>query len=462
MSPRLTAWRALVRRYREHFCWYWKQRHAMTPPALKQEEAEFLPAAVALQLAPVSPTARWTARILMLMVLFILLWAVLGKVDIIVSASGKIIPSERAKTIAAVETARVAAIYVTDGQTVRAGQPLLMLDSQVLEHEELRAAVDQDSGTLQVARSRALLASLAAGHPVALGDTDGVAAGKVEQARAQLESQWHNVASRLQDLDGEIARYAMQVPIARQREQNYRQLAQNHDVAVNDWHQKEQERIELEGKLADARHQREAFIAETRKNTADELSQGLKQQQESQQDRLRAGAQKNQFRLTAPVDGTVQQLNVHTLGGVVSAAQPLMVIVPAQSQVEIEAIVENKDIGFIRQGQRAAVKVEAYDYTRYGMVQGVVSWVARDAMNAGSAETGAAPAAASAEAAKPQASQYAIHVRLDRKTIDVDGREVALRPGMSTSIEIKTGSRRVIDYFLSPLIQNGHESLNER
>ena len=465
MSLRLrhTAWCELVKRYRSHFAYFWKQRHALTPPALKAEEAEFFPAALALQLAPVSPTARWTARLLMAIIVFLVLWSVFGKVDIIVSASGKIIPSSHAKTIASVETARVSQIYVTDGQAVRAGAPLLVLDTQIIDHEKMRAAVGQDTAALQVARSRALLASLSANKFTELSDAGNIAAEKVTDARRQLASQWLSVESRLQDLDGEINRYSLQLPLVRQRVQNYKDLAQNHDVSVSSWQEKEQEKIELEGKLADARHQREAYIAETRKKTEDELNEGLRQQAEAHQDVERADAHKTQLQLTAPVDGTVQQLAVHTLGGVVTAAQPLMVIVPKQNQVEIEAMVENKDIGFVHKGQHAAVKIEAFDYTKYGMMQGEVNYVSRDAMNAGAASPGDNPPASHGEnAPKAQNSQYAIHIRLDQKTMDIDGEPSALRPGMSASIEIKTGSRRVIEYFLSPLIQHTHESLNER
>ncbi|WP_310608235.1 HlyD family efflux transporter periplasmic adaptor subunit [Buttiauxella brennerae] len=463
LKLRFAASCELMKRYRSHFSWFWKQRHAFTPPPLKADEAEFLPAALALQLAPVSPTARWTARLLMVLIAFLVLWSFFGKVDIIVSASGKIIPSAHTKTIASVETARVERIDVKDGQTVRAGELLLVLDTQIIDHEKMRAKVDQDAATLQVARSRALLDSMTANKFTVLSDIQNIPPEMVSDARQHLTSQWQSVESRLHDLDGEITRYSMQLPIVRERAQSYKDLAQNHDVSVTSWQEKEQDKIELEGKLADARHQRESFIAETRKKTEDELNEGLRQQAESHQDVQRASAHKTQLQLTAPVDGTVQQLAVHTVGGVVTAAQPLMVIVPQQNQVEIEAIVENKDIGFIHKGQHAAVKIEAFDYTRYGMMQGEVTYVSRDAMNAGASGAGeSAPANHGEDAQKAQNSQYAIHIKLANKTMVIDGEPSALKPGMSASIEIKTGSRRVIEYFLSPLIQHSHESLNER
>lgn len=463
LKHRYAAWRELLGHYREHFKWFWKRRHSLTPPALNANEAEFLPAALSLQLAPVSPTARWTARILIMLVLSLLLWACLGKVDIIVSATGKIVLSERTKTIASVETARIAKILVDDGQKVRAGQPLLVLDTGMIEHEQQRAEVDHDMATLQVLRSRVLLASVDAGKLLPLSGTEGISASNVELSRQQLADQWANVTSKLRDLDGQISRYQQQLPLVSQRAKNYRDLAQNRDVAVSAWQEKEMDRIELEGKLADARHQRASFLAETRKNTAEELNTGLKQQQIAFQDIQRAAAHKSELEILAPVDGIVQQLAAHTVGGAVSATTPLMMIVPEHSQIEIEAVVANKDVGFIKKGQKVAVKIEAYDYTKYGMVNGVVNYISRDAMNAGSDNIAKKPdSEQQSNNQQLQASEYTVHVQIDRNSLLVDGTPALFRPGMSTSIEIKTGSRRVIDYFLSPLIQHTHESLNER
>ncbi|WP_064519647.1 HlyD family efflux transporter periplasmic adaptor subunit, partial [Buttiauxella gaviniae] len=337
-------------------------------------------------------------------------------------------------------------IFVQDGQAVRAGEPLMTLDTHIIDHEQKRAEVDHDMALLQVARSRALLDSVATGKLVQLNGTDGITADKVADARNQLNGQWLSFVTRLQDLNGEVARYSQQMPLVSQRAENYRELAKNHDVSITSWQEKEQDSVELRGKLTDAQHQRDNFMAETRKKTEEELTEAIRQQAESQQDVMRANAHKKLLQITAPVDGIVQQLAVHTVGGVVTAAQPLMVVVPEQNQVEIEAIVENKDIGFIHKGQKAAVKIEAFDYTKYGMMSGEVTYVSRDAMNAGSSNVTDESAKSSADNSndepKPQNSQYSIHIQLAHKSMNIDGENVALKPGMSTSIEIKTGSRR--------------------
>lgn len=151
------------------------------------------------------------------------------------------------------------------------------------------------------------------------------------------------------------------------------------------------------------------------------------------------------MRLTSPVDVTVQQLIVHTIGGVVTPAQPVMVIVPRDKALEVEAFVENKDIGFVKPNQDAEVKIETFQYTKYGTVHARVTSVSHDAIND-----------------DKRGLIYSIRVKMEKAAIDVDGTWVRLSPGMAVSVEIKTGKRRVIEYFLSPLLQHAAESLRER
>ncbi len=462
---RLLAWLELVDRYRQHVVHFWARRHEVTPPDLKEHESEFLPSALALQMAPVSPAGRWVARILLALLLVLLLWSVLGKMDIIVNATGKIIPSERSKTIASVETARVNGLFVEEGQSVVAGDLLIELDTRMSDRERDKAVGDRETAQLQVARSRALLTSIEADKLVPMVGVEGVSAERVADARQHLKSQWQDFKSKLTRLDGALARYKRQLPLITERANDYKVLARDHDVSLHAWQEKEQEKIELEGNLADAANQRRAHIAETRKNAEDALNEGVRQAHSSGQDAERAAAHSDLLRLKAPVAGTVQQLTVHTVGGVVQSAQPIMVIVPRQHQVEIEAFIENKDVGFVVEGQRAQVKIETFDYTKYGTVSGRVSHVSRDAIEPNTQTGSGASSLAHQDDTKkdlPKGPVYAVKVVLDDSSMTIDGRKVSLTPGMSVSIEIKTGSRRIIDYFLSPLMQHAHESFNQR
>jgi hemolysin D len=168
-------------------------------------------------------------------------------------------------------------------------------------------------------------------------------------------------------------------------------------------------------------------------------------------------------------DGTVQQIAIHTVGGVVTPAQQLMVIVPADSRLEIEAMVPNKDIGFVAAGQPAEIKVDTFNFTKYGLLHGQVLNVSQDAIVRDKANAAGAGTSASAdtspEAAGAKGGQdlvYAARVSLDRTAMDVDGRMVNLAPGMAVTVEIKTGTRRVIEYLLSPLLRYKQEALRER
>ncbi len=151
------------------------------------------------------------------------------------------------------------------------------------------------------------------------------------------------------------------------------------------------------------------------------------------------------MQLTAPVDGTVQQLAVHTVGGVVTPAQALMAIVPRDNPLEVEAFLENKDIGFIKPNQDAEVKIETFQYTKYGTIHAKVSSVSHDAISD-----------------EKRGLVYSTRVKMAKSHIRVDGTPVALSPGMAVSVEIKIGKRRVIEYFLAPFIEHTHESLRER
>jgi hemolysin D len=462
---RLLACRELVERYQQHVAHFWARRHEVTPPDLKAHESEFLPSALALQMAPVSPAGRWVARILLSLLLALLLWSVLGKMDIIVNATGKIIPSDHSKTIASVETARVNGLFVKEGQSVVAGDLLIELDTRMSDREQDKATGDRQTALLQVARSGALLASIEAKRLVPMVGVQGVSAERVVDAQHHLESQWQDFEAKLTRLDGEIARYKRQLPLVTQRVNDYKALARDHDVSLHACMEKEQEQIELEGILADFTNQRRTHITETRKNAEDALNEGVRVAQSSGQDAERAAAHSDLLHLKAPVAGTVQQLTVHTVGGVVQSAQPIMVIVPRQHQVEVEAFIENKDVGFVTEGQHAQVKIETFDYTKYGTVSGRVSHVSRDAIESNTQMgTGASVQAHLDDTKKdlPKGPMYAIKVVLDQSAMIIDGRQVALTPGMSVSIEIKIGSRRIIEYFLSPLMQHAHESFNQR
>jgi hemolysin D len=442
---RMQARWALARRYREVFAHFWTARHELDPPPHRPVEAEFLPEALALQVSPVSPVGRLVAYVLMGLTAAALAWATLGQVDIVVNATGRVIPSARTQAIAAVEVASVRAIHVRDGEHVHAGELLVELDASVDEAQRTKAEGALRQARLQAARARAMLASLQAGHRLPMAPVAGSQPVEWQAEERHFIGQYEDFAAKLSAVDGEIRHYADALPLASQQEDDYEALTRTHDVAEHAYLQKKQMRVDLESALRDARNRREELVAETRRTALDAASEGERLADDAAQDVARTSASIRLLKLVAPVDGTVQQSSVFTVGGVVPAAQTLMQIVPDDKSVEIEATLKNRDAGFVEAGQPVAVKVAAYDYTKYGTAAGTVARVAHDSTQDDKHDY-----------------VYTVSVGLPRPTMRVDGREVALSPGLDVDLEIKTGRQRVIEYLLSPLIRHEHESLHER
>jgi hemolysin D len=427
------------------FAYHWRNRRAVYRKSYTAEEADFLPASLALIERPVSPTARITGLSLVLLVVSIVVWSLVAHVDIIVSATGKIIPSGRTKTIASVEVASVRAIHVVEGQRVHAGDLLIELDARMFEADERKAQAEVNAARIEIARSEAMIDALDRDRPPALRPVPETSPEDYQQAIYDVRGRYLDYKAKLAELDGEIHRYALALPLTQQRADTYAELVKTHDVSATAWSEKRQEVVDLDGQLTQAQNSRASLIAQTRREALDSLTDAETKASRAMQDVARARSEVRLLALRAPVDGSVQQLTVHTVGGVVGTAQPLMLIVPRDDTIEIEGFVENKDIGYVRAGQSAAVKIDAFDYTKYGMVHGRVVFVSNDAVDD-----------------QKLGSVYETHVRLTASSILVDGRQATLTPGMTVQVEIKTGTRRVIEYVVSPLLRHGHESLNER
>src|SRR5437868_1986013 len=207
--------------------------------------------------------------------------------------------------------------------------------------------------------------------------------------------------------------------------------------------------------------------AEYRRILFDELTKAEQKAAGLAQDVIKAERKAKLQILTAPVDGVVQQLAVHTIGGVVTPAQPLAVVVPRDSELEIEAMVSNRDIGFVFAGQDAEIKVDTFNFTRYGLLHGTVVSVSRDAIvkdkppeRNGAAKQGGALAESSEPAG--QELLYTARVALQGTQMQIEDKIVNLAPGMAVTVEIKTGQRRIIEYVMAPLLRYRQESLRER
>lgn len=463
----------LLSRYAKVFVLAWQRRHETDSPALKAHEAQFLPAAIALRDTPVHPAPRIAIWLALFFAFIALLWAVFGRIDVVATAAGKIIPNDHTKIIQPLETAMVKAIHVRDGQEVQAGQLLIDLDATSAAADSERLRNEALSNRLETMRILAMLSALSDGHSPALGKVEGVDITRMASEQNQLRGQYSEYQARRQQLEAEIARrqaelisvqeqvrkLELTVPIVRKRAEDYRRLVKENFISEHGYLEREQTRIEQEQDLAasraktaeiraallEAQRQQATLAAETRRLLLDQQNQASQKAEALKQELIKADQRSSQMHLTAPVAGSVQQLAVHTIGGVVTPAQPLMVIVPQNNTLEIEAWLPNKDIGFVNAGQEVEVKVETFPFTKYGTLDGIVINVSSDAIQNEKFDL-----------------VYSTRVKLVRDTLKLENRIVRLSPGMAVTVEVKTGTRRVIEYFLSPLIQYGQESLRER
>jgi len=434
---------------------------------------QFLPAALELQETPVSPLPRVIMGLLVSFAIIALVWALVGRIDVVAVAHGKLVPNDRTKIIQPIDTAAVRTIRVTDGQRVKAGDVLIELDSTQTHADAARLANELLSARLQAARARALLAALRDNRAAVLEPLAKVPAARLVEAQRLLDGQYDEFRARLAAIISEVTRreaelrstreavrkLELTLPIARQRALDYQDLVARNFVSRHGYLDKEQARIELEADLATGRSrieellstvqaghdQRAGLIAETRRIALDSLADGEQKATAWTQEVIKAESRSKLMTLTAPVDGIVQQLAVHTIGGVVTPAQPLMMLVPDDNPVEVEAYIENRDIGFVKPGHTAVVKIETFPFTKYGTINARVVSVASDAIQD-----------------EKRGLVFSARVALDQSALQVDQRTVKLSPGMAVTVEVKLAQRRVIEYFLAPFIQYRNESLRER
>lgn len=466
------------------------------PARRRDYELAFLPAALEIVETPPSPLGRAITWTIMAVFALAIAWACWAKIDIIAVAPGKIVPTGRSKVIQPFAVGVVRAIHVQDGESVKAGQLLIELDPTVNNAEVAHSKSDLLAAELDVARLKAALSDdadpLAAFHPPTDASPAMVAAERqlltdeTNEEKAKLAALDHQKAEKAADqaaIAGTIEKLTATVPMQQQRAEVRKYLMDRGLGSKLLYLQEQQDLVgnqkellvqkshyrEAQAALAALDEQRAEAVAEYRSDRSNELTKAEQTAAGLRQDLIKAEKLTGLQRLTAPVDGVVQQLSVHTVGGVVTPAQPLMVVVPSDSHLEIAAAVANRDIGFIHEGQAADIKVDTFSYTRYGLLHGVVESVSTDAIspdqpsgnppaNAG----GSTGTAANGNAGTSADPVYAARVSLDRSRMRIDDRMVNLTPGMAVTVEIKTGRRRVIDYLLSPLMRYGHDSLKER
>lgn len=455
--------------------------------ARQRQDAAFLPAALEIVETPASPLGRAIGATIVALIAAALAWSYFGQVDIIATAEGRIIPTGRSKVIQPYDTGVVRAIRVRDGQVVKVGDVLIELDptSDASDGRKLTYALAQDR--LDIGRLKSLLD----GHTVLALPSSVPDPRMVEVAQAQMDAQAAEHMAKLDTIDRQTAQKAAEgraikaavdklkasLPlISEQRDIRGALLGnqfgsrltylQTQQQVVETQHELEaqQQRQEENAEAASALlRQRTQVAAEYRKSLLADLAKAEVQAREHEEDIAKAAMRRELRTLRAPVAGTVQQLAVNTLGGIVTPAQPLLVIVPQGVGLEIEATLANRDVGFVHKGEEVAIKVETFDFTRYGLLHGRVDTVSQDVVAAnddgGAHNNGSRPAAADHATTQPF---YVAHIALHEAGIRTEQGIADLEPGMAVTAEITTGRRSILEFLLSPVTRMRKEALHER
>jgi hemolysin D len=348
----------------------------------------------------------------------------------------------------------------------------MKLDTTQAAADADKAAAARLDAELAAARANALLTSQRDDRMPVVSRVEDAPEDRMHDAQRQTEGVWLEYRDRrdaaraelrkgqaqLESARADVGRLAATAPLARQQADTYRALAADKYVARNDFLDKEQQALDKEHELTAQRSHADELVAAIaaqraqvestasvfRRDQLDELEKATQLLAQSRADEVKARTRESLLSLNAPVAGTIRQLSVHTLGGVVTTAQTLMDIVPNDA-LEVEARLQNKDVGFVQTGQRVAVKIEAFPYTRYGYLDGTVTDVSNDATQ--DSKLGLT---------------FPVRIRLRTNRIHVDNRWIMLSPGMAVTADIRTGTRSVIGYFFDPLLRTAQESMRER
>ena len=464
---------------------------AATSPVLALDafDREFLPAALELFETPPSPVRIAAIWVICSVFAIALAWSYFGWLDIYAVAQGRIHPNGRSKVVQPLEPGKVVAIVAENGRRVSAGDVLLELDptetgadreTQARDLESVRAEATRRRAAVEAARHGALK-SITVSYPLGTSEgtrtrEDGVLATDLAQltaTRASLLAQHAEHVATRQRLTASIAARSKLLALAKERVDMRETLNKRGSLSralVIDSLQLFETQMTTQvgesGQLAES----EASLTTIERKVEETMAQFMADQMQKltdaerravrlEQDLIKAQSKNERTTLRAPISGTVQQLAVTTVGQVVTSGQSLMTIVPVDGPIEIEALVQNEDIGFVEAGQPAVIKVEAFPFTRYGTIDGTVVRVSRDAVDEREANALSDPNASvrpqsSATAATPGRGQSLVFpatIRIGRPSMLIEGKEIPLSPGMAVIVEIRTGQRRAIDYVLSPL-----------
>jgi hemolysin D len=433
-----------------------------------------------------------------------LTWAYVGHVDVIATAQGKIEPTGKVKIVQPLQTGKVAQILARNGERVMAGQRIIELDATEAK-SQLDALVQQLAGLRAEAARRKVavalvseLKDIATDIPVPTiawseATSDVIRAreqGVLQKDLMQLQAELGSIESQIAQKTIDARSIAATISAQESLNQTLRDLATMQETLVSrqaaskaqwlaalqmlktqevtlttDLSQQADYLADIDVLRGEEAKVRGVFQADYMQKVAD----AERQADDLEHKVLQAQSQLDQMTLRSPIDGIVQASSVTTVGQVVTTGQELMRIVPAASTIDVEAYLPNEDVGFVHLGQQADVKVTAFPFTRYGTIPARVIGIGKDAISAADARQAIADPSHAATSTSgngipdnTDSLVFPIMVQLDASSIKVDGAMVDLSAGMGVTVEINTGSRRILEYLFSPIVEVTATAMHER
>lgn len=471
----------------------WRDRAKLGDGSKHQNLSEFMPAALELQESPPNPLVRWLAWVLIALFVLTLIWACIGKVDVVSSAEGKIIPGSRVKQIQPLTKGFVKAIHVKEGQFVNQGDALIELDRTITAADQARMQQEYHNASLNLAgaealqqflvNTSALKTSANAKHNLqpsmateielkvhaAIKPTETeilLHQQKTWEQWQQYQAQLSSLHSGLKKVQSEkignqetIKKLQQTLPMITKRAQaleglyaknmaseaEYLELEQQRIERVQDLAAQQQMQQQLNAAINEAQQQINALKADTLGKLLTQIADSRNQIATISEELVKATDMNDKQILYAPVSGYVQQLAINTIGGIVTEAQELMIIVPEEESLEVQVMLGNQDVGFVHKDMAAEIKIHTFPFTKYGLIDATVTHISDDAI-----------------IDEKLGLVYTMHLKMHKSTIRVEAKDVKLIPGMAVTAEVKTTQRRVIEYFLSPLLRYKQESIRER
>jgi HlyD family secretion protein len=439
--------------------------------------AAFRPAALRVLDSPPSPLRRAVLRTMLVLLLLAAFWVWLGRLDIVAVAEGRLVPRTLLKVVQPAEPGVVREILVDEGMHVVSGQTLLRLDAH-LNEADLRAFTAEVSQR-ELAQRRIDAELGDDDFDRRIGDREDF---DIERARfranrtAYVDALAHEAAAvaRIgQELQSALQVYAKidrTLPILRTTAERYARLREDGFVSELAWLEREREHIEkeqdlhaqgyaveaLRAGLAQADRRREQVTSTYRQQLHAERAQNLAQLARARETLAKERYRAELIDLRAPQDGIIKELATRTEGSVVAPGTVLVTLVPTDDELQVDAALRNDDVGFVHPGQVVRIKLAAYPFQKYGLIEGEVVRVGADAMNAPPADRDAA--------ATPSdlAGHYRVRIALARQSLEFAGIELPLAPGMAATAEIRLGDRGLGEYLLAPISKAWHEAARER